>query len=87
MRNGRFSVEQILVALKQVEMGTPVPDVIRQLGISEQTLHRWRKQYAGLQPHQLHEFKQLQEENAQLKQLVAELKLEKAILQSVVSRR
>ena len=86
MRKSRFSVEQIVAVLKQVEMGMPVADVMRQLGISEQTFYRWKKLYSGLQPDQARELKQLQEENARLKRLVAELSLDKAILQDVTSK-
>lgn len=87
MRRSRFSVEQIVAALKQVELGMPVADLIRKLGISEQTFYRWKKDYAGLESDQAREFKQLQEENARLKRLVAELSLDKAILQDVASKK
>lgn len=87
MRKSRFSVEQIVAVLKQVEMGMPVGDLIRQLGISEQTFYRWKKLYGGLQPDQARELKQLQDENARLKKLVAELSLDKAILQDVASKK
>ena len=83
MKKKRFAVEQIVAVLKQVEIGMPVADAIRQMGISEQTFYRWKKQYAGLQSDQVREFKQLQEENARLKKLVAELSLDKAILQDI----
>jgi putative transposase len=82
----RFLVEQIVAVLKQAELGMPVADVIRQTGISEQTLYRWKKQYAGMQSDQVRELKQLQDENARLKRVVAELTLDKAILQDVVSK-
>ena len=87
MRKSRFSVEQIVAALKQAELGMPVADLIRHLGISEQTFYRWKKQYAGLQSDQVREFKQLQEENGRLKKMVAELSLDKAILQDVVQKK
>lgn len=87
MKRKRFSVEQIVAVLKQAELGMPVADVIRQIGISEQTFYRWKKQYAGLQSDQVREFKQLQDENARLKRVVAELTLDKAILQDVVSKK
>jgi putative transposase len=67
-------------------MGMPIADVIRQLGISEQTFYRWKKLYTGLQPDQARGLKQLQDENARLKRLVAELSLDKAILQDVASK-
>jgi putative transposase len=65
----------------------PVADLIRQVGISEQTFYRWKKQYAGMQSDQVRELKQLQEENGRLKKLVAELSLDKAILQNVASKK
>jgi putative transposase len=75
----RFSVEQIVAVLKQAELGMPVADVIRQVGISEQTFYRWKKRYAGLESDQVRELKQVVEENARLKRLVAELSLDKAV--------
>jgi putative transposase len=87
MKRSRFSVEQIVVALKQVESGIAVADLIRKLSISEQTFYRWKKQYAGMQPDQVRELKQLQEENARLNKLVADLSLDKAMLQDVVSKK
>jgi putative transposase len=73
--------------LRQVELGLPVADVIRHVGLSEQTFYRWKQRYAGLQSEQVREFKQLAEENARLKKLVAELSLDKAVLQDVLSRK
>ncbi len=87
MKRKRFSVEQIVAVLKQAELGMPVADVIRQTGISEQTFYRWKKQYAGMQSDQVRELKQLQEENARLKRVVADLTLDKAILQDVVAKK
>ena len=87
MKKKRFTVEQIVAVLKQADLGMPVADIIRQIGISEQTFYRWKKQYAGLQSDQVREFKQLQEENARLKKLVAELSQDKAILQDVVTKK
>lgn len=86
MKRKRFSVEQIVAVLKQAKLGMPVADIIRQVGISEQTFYRWKKQYAGLQADQVRELKQLQDENARLKKLVAELSLDKAILQDVAAK-
>ena len=63
MKRKRFSVEQIVAVLKQAEVGVPVAELIRQVGISEQTLYRWKKQYMGLETDQVRQFKQLQEEN------------------------
>lgn len=75
MKRKRFSVEQIVAVLKQAEVGVPVAQLIRQVGITEQTLYRWRKQYKGLETDQVRQFKQIQEENSRLKHLVAELTL------------
>ncbi len=66
MKRKRFSVEQILGALKQAEVGVPVAELIRQVGITERTLYRWKKQYKGLETDQVRQFKQLQEENGRL---------------------
>lgn len=87
MKRKRFLVEQIVAVLKQAELGMAVSDLTRQVGISEQTFYRWKKQYAGMQSDQVRELKQLQEENARLKKLVAELSLDKAILKDVVSKK
>ena len=87
MKKKRFSTEQIVAVLKQAEMGLAVSDLIRQLGISEQTFYRWKKQYGGLQSEQVRELKQLVEEKGRLKKLVAELSLDKAVLQDVLSKK
>ena len=87
MKRRRFSVEQIVAVLKQAELGMPVADLIRQVGIAEQTFYRWKRQYGGLQSDQVRELRQLQEENARLKRLVAELSLDKAILQDVAAKK
>ncbi len=87
MKEKRFSVEQIVAVLKQAELGLPVVDLVRQVGISEQTFYRWKRQYAGLESDQVRELKQVVEENARLKKLVAELSLDKAVLQDVLSKK
>jgi putative transposase len=68
-------------------LGLPVADLIRQVRISEQTYYRWKKQYAGLESDQVRELKQVVEENARLKRLVAEPSLDKAVLQDVLSKK
>jgi putative transposase len=83
----RFSVEQIVGVLKQAEVGVPVVELIRKVGISEQTFYRWKKQYVGLESDQVREMKQLQDENSRLKQLVAELSLDKTMLQDVLRKK
>ena len=87
MKRKRFSVEQIVAVLKQAELGVPVAELIRQVGITEQTLYRWKKQYKGLETDQVRQMKQLQDENARLKRLVAELSLDKTMLQDVLSKK
>jgi len=86
MKRKRFSVEQIVGLLKQAEVGVPVAEVIRKAGIAEQTFYRWKKQYVGLEVDQVRQLKQLQEENVRLKQLVAELSLDKTMLQDVLAK-
>jgi putative transposase len=87
MRSSKFTEEQIAFALKQAETGTPVKEVIRKLGITEQTFYRWKKKYGGMMPSDLRKLKQLEEENRQLKKLVADLSLDKQMLQDVLSKK
>lgn len=87
MRKSRFSERQIVVVLKQAEAGVPVKDLIRKNGISEQTFYRWKKKYGGLGASELQQLKQLKEENRRLKGLVADLTLDKQILQEVLSKK
>jgi putative transposase len=81
------SEEQIVFALKQVENGAKVPEVCRKLGVSEQTFYRWKQQYGGLGVSELRELRQLRDENSRLKRLVADLSLDKHILQEVLSKK
>ena len=87
MKRKRFSVEQIVAILKQAEVGVPVAELIRKAGISEQTFYRWKKHYVGLKVDQVRQLKQLQEENSRLKSLVAELTLDKTMLQDVLRKK
>ena len=86
MKRKRFAVEQIVAVLKEAEAGMPVADLIRRIGISEQTFYRWKKQYAGLDSDQARQLKQLQDENARLKKIVAELSLDKAMLADALKK-
>jgi len=86
MKRKRYSVEQIVAAVKQHELGTSAGDIARKLGIAEQTFYRWKKQYGGLEPGQARELKQLREENAKLKQVVADLSLDKAMLSDIAKK-
>ena len=87
VKKKRFSVEQIVGILKQAEVGVPVGELVRKVGISEQTFYRWKKQYVGLEIDQVRQLKQLQEENQRLKRLVADLTLDKTMLQDVLAKK
>lgn len=87
MRSSKFTEEQIAFALKQTETGTPVKEVMRKIGITEQTFYRWKKKYGGMMPSDLRRLRQLEEENRQLKKLVADLSLDKQMLQDVLSKK
>jgi putative transposase len=84
MKKSRFSEKQIAFILKQGDDGTSVEEVCRKAGISQQTYYRWRKKYAGLMPSEVRRLKQLEEENARLKRTVADLSLDKDMLQDVI---
>jgi putative transposase len=86
MGKKHFSEEQIAYALRQQEAGTPVVELTRKLGISEQTFYRWKRKFAGLGVAELRRLRQLEEENKKLKQLVADLSLDKRMLQDVLSK-
>lgn len=86
MRRSKFSPEQIAAAVKQAEAGIPVADLARRLGVSENTFYRWRSKYGGLAPSEVRRLKELEEENSRLKKVVAELVLDKQILQDVLSK-
>jgi putative transposase len=87
MRKSKFTEEQIVYALKQAELGVAVLDVCRKYGVSEQTFYRWRKKYGGLEAGELRRLKQLEDENRKLKELVADLSLDKHVLQDVIAKK
>ena len=87
MKKSRFSEQQIAFVLRQAEEGTAVAEVCRKAGISEATYYNWRKKYGGLMPSEMRRLKQLDEENARLKKLVADLSLDKEMLQDVIRRK
>ena len=87
MGKKRFTEDQIAFALRQAESGTPAAEFIRKLGISEQTFSRWKKRFAGLGIAELRRLWTLEEENKNLKQLVADLSLDKKMLQDVLSKK
>ena len=87
MRKSRFTAEQIAHAVRQAESGTPVAEIVRHLGISQQTFFRWKRQYIGMGVAEIQKLRQLEEENKKLKQLVADLALDKQMLQDVLSKK
>ena len=87
MRKSRYSEEQIIRVLREVESGQKVRDVCREHGISAQTYHRWKSKFGGLEISEARRLKELEEENRRLKKLVADLALDKQMLQEVVSRK
>ena len=87
MQFKRYSVEQVVAALKQHEPGMPVADIARRLGVAEQTFYRWKKQYGGLEPGEVRAFKPLREEHTRLKRRVADLSLDKVMLQDIASKK
>jgi len=87
MKRKRFTEEQITYALRQAESGIPVAEVCRKLGVTEQTFYRWKKKYAGMGIAELRRLKQLEKENAELKKLVADLSLDKQMLQDVLKKK
>lgn len=87
MRKQRYSEEQIAFVLKQAELGAPVEEVCRKIGVSEQTFYRWKLKYSGMLPSDMRRLRQLEEENTKLKKLVADLSLDKVMLQDVLSKK
>jgi putative transposase len=87
MKRSKFTESQILFALKQAETGIKVEEVCRKMGISEATFYNWKKKYGGLGVTELRRLRQLEEENAKLKQIVADLSLDKQMLQDVLKKK
>jgi putative transposase len=87
MRKSRYTDEQVGFALKQAELGTPVAEVCRKMAVSEATFFRWKQKFGGLGPSELRKLRQLEEENTKLKKLVADLSLDKAMLQEVLAKK
>lgn len=87
MKKTKFSEQQIAFILRQAEVGTTVGEVCRKAGMSEATYYNWRKKYGGLMPSEMKRLKQLEEENQLLKKLVADLSLDKEMLQDVIRRK
>jgi putative transposase len=87
MKKSRFTEEQIFYALRLADSSTAVVDVCRQLGVSEATFYTWKKKYADLGVSELRKLKQIEDENARLRRIVADLTLDKQILQEVVRKK
>lgn len=87
MRKSRFTEEQVAGAVKQAESGIPVAEICRRMGITEVTFYRWRKQFAGMGVTELRKLRQLEDENRRLKSLVADLTLDKHMLQEVIAKK
>ncbi len=87
MKRKRFSEEQIAFALRQAESGTTIEEICRKMGVSEPTFYRWKKVYAGMGVAEVRRLKQLEEENAKLKRVVADPTLDKAVLQDVLRKK
>lgn len=87
MKRSKFTEAQIAFILRQAEEGTAVGEVCRKAGISEATFYNWRNKYAGLMPSEMKRLRQLEEENGKLKKIVADLSLDKAMLQDVIRRK
>jgi putative transposase len=86
MKRKRYTDEQIAYALRQAEAGTPVTEICRKMGVSQQTFYTWRRKFAGMGVAELRELRQLREENRKLKGLVADLSLDKHMLQEVITK-
>jgi putative transposase len=87
MKKSRFTEQQIAYALRQAESGVPIEEITRKMGITQATFYRWKKKFAGMGVAELRRLKQLEEENKKLKRLVADLSLDKAMLQDVLSKK
>jgi len=87
MKSSRYTPEQVAFAMRQAESGMPVAEVCRKMGIAEQTFYRWKKKYIGMGVVEVRRLKILEEENRNLKQLVADLSLDKQMLQDVLRKK
>ena len=87
MRKKKYTEEQITMALRQAEAGTPIAEICRKLQVTETTFYRWRKQFGDMGVGEVRELRQLREENQKLKQLVADLTLDKHILNDALRKK
>jgi len=86
MKKTRHSEEQIIGVLKQMEAGRKVPELARKLGVSEATLYTWKSKYGGMEVNEARRLKELEEDNRRLKQLVADLSLDREALKGVIRK-
>lgn len=87
MKKSRFTEEQIVRAIHEHDGGKKAEDICREMGVSQASFYAWKKQYAGLGIAELRELRQLREENARLKTIVADLTLDRQILQEALSKK
>ncbi|OGG94815.1 MAG: Hin recombinase [Candidatus Lambdaproteobacteria bacterium RIFOXYD2_FULL_50_16] len=87
MKKSKFSDQQVSLALLEAEQGTSVQEVVRRIGITEQTFYRWKKKYQGMMPSELRKMKQIEEENSRLRKLVADLSLDREMLQEALRKK
>ncbi len=87
MKSSRYTAEQVAFAMRQAESGTSVPEICRKMGIAEQTFYRWKRKFAGMGIAEVRRLRILEEENRKLKQLVADLSLDKQMLQDVLRKK
>ena len=87
MKRKRFTEAQIAFALRQADSGTPVAQILRKMQICEATFYRWKQKYAGLGVPEMRRLKQVEEENGRLRRLVADLTLDRQMLQDALSKK
>ncbi len=87
MKSSRYTAEQVAFAMRQAESGTSVSEICRKMGIAEQTFYRWKRKFAGMGIAEVRRLRILEEENRKLKQLVADLSLDKQMLQDVLRKK
>lgn len=87
MKKGRFTEQQIVLALKKQEAGTPVKDIARELGISEATFYNWKAKYGGMEASDVTKLRELEKENAELKKMFAEMSLENRAMENFIEKK
>jgi putative transposase len=87
MKKSRYTEQQIAYCLRQAESGVPIEEITRKMGVTQATFYRWKKKFAGMGVAELRRLRQFEDENKKLKRLVADLSLDKAMLQDVLSKK